>query len=72
MDDVDRAQMREQENRQDALAAQQRRAHPDDAPEESARWCIDCGEPIPEARRLAVPGCSRCVDCQQFAEDYGP
>jgi phage/conjugal plasmid C-4 type zinc finger TraR family protein len=26
--------------------------------------CIDCGEEIPEARRLAVPGCTRCVECQ--------
>ena len=30
----------------------------------SAHECEDCGEPIPEARRLAVPGCTRCVVCQ--------
>jgi len=30
----------------------------------SAAECIDCGEPIPRARRMAVPGCCRCVDCQ--------
>lgn len=30
--------------------------------------CEDCGEPIPEARRLAVPGCSRCTSCQQDAD----
>jgi len=28
------------------------------------RICLDCGEPIPEARRKAVPGCTRCVTCQ--------
>lgn len=27
--------------------------------------CLDCGEPIPEARRLAQPGCKWCVICQE-------
>jgi phage/conjugal plasmid C-4 type zinc finger TraR family protein len=27
--------------------------------------CIDCGRIIPLARRRAIPGCVRCVDCQQ-------
>jgi len=31
----------------------------------SALECADCGDPIPEARRLAVPGCTRCRDCQE-------
>jgi phage/conjugal plasmid C-4 type zinc finger TraR family protein len=35
---------------------------------ESAIVCEDCGEPIPEARRKAVPGCKRCVECQQEYE----
>ncbi len=26
--------------------------------------CEECGEPIPEARRKAVPGVRRCVACQ--------
>ncbi|HEU0277798.1 MAG TPA: DksA/TraR family C4-type zinc finger protein [Rhodanobacteraceae bacterium] len=26
--------------------------------------CEDCGEPIPEARRKAVPGVRLCVACQ--------
>lgn len=30
----------------------------------SAEECQDCGEPIPQARRQAVPGCNRCIDCQ--------
>lgn len=30
--------------------------------------CTDCGELIPEARRLAAPGCRRCIDCQEFSE----
>ncbi|MDK2124167.1 TraR/DksA C4-type zinc finger protein [Parachitinimonas caeni] len=30
--------------------------------------CCDCDEPIPEPRRLAVPGCQRCIDCQTLSE----
>lgn len=30
--------------------------------------CADCGEPIAEKRRQAVPGCTRCVTCQAEAE----
>jgi len=30
--------------------------------------CCDCGEPIPEARRLACPGAVRCVACQREVE----
>lgn len=26
--------------------------------------CIDCDAPIPEARRIALPGVLRCVSCQ--------
>lgn len=27
--------------------------------------CAECGEPIPEARRRAVPGVRLCIDCQR-------
>ena len=30
----------------------------------SAEFCVECDEPIPEARRLAVPGVQLCVACQ--------
>ena len=30
--------------------------------------CLDCGEPIPEARRRAVPEATRCVACQTELE----
>jgi phage/conjugal plasmid C-4 type zinc finger TraR family protein len=30
--------------------------------------CIDCEEIIPAARRKAVPGCARCVHCQEIHE----
>jgi len=35
---------------------------------ESALYCIDCDEPIPQARREAMKGCQRCVDCQGKVE----
>lgn len=30
--------------------------------------CAECGDKIPKARRLAVPGVQLCVDCQNYAE----
>ncbi len=30
---------------------------------ESLTHCADCEDPIPESRRLAVPGVKVCVDC---------
>ncbi len=35
---------------------------------ETLEFCAECGEPIPEARRLAVPGCRLCIDCQTERE----
>lgn len=69
MTDVfDRAQEREAELRADALA-DQARLHPQ--PEgESAQVC-GCGEPIPEARRRALPGVRTCVECQRDIERRG-
>jgi phage/conjugal plasmid C-4 type zinc finger TraR family protein len=31
---------------------------------ESEHFCLDCNEPIPEARRVAQKGCKYCIDCQ--------
>ena len=31
---------------------------------ESLHFCEECGEPIPEARRKALPGVRLCVACQ--------
>ncbi|SES68411.1 DksA/TraR family C4-type zinc finger protein [Paracoccus homiensis] len=30
----------------------------------SARFCAECDDPIPEARRRAIPGVQLCVECQ--------
>jgi len=32
---------------------------------ESLKECEECGEPIPEARRKAIPGVRLCINCQQ-------
>lgn len=32
---------------------------------ESLPECEECGEPIPEARREALPGVRLCLDCQK-------
>jgi phage/conjugal plasmid C-4 type zinc finger TraR family protein len=32
---------------------------------ESRTHCAECEEPIPEARRRAVPGVKLCIDCQK-------
>ena len=31
---------------------------------ESLEWCEECGEPIPERRRVALPGVRTCIACQ--------
>ena len=30
----------------------------------AAKYCEECGEDIPEARRKALPGVTTCVECQ--------
>ncbi|EAA8526600.1 TraR/DksA family transcriptional regulator [Salmonella enterica subsp. enterica serovar Cerro] len=34
----------------------------------SAEYCEECGEAIPEARRIVVPGCQTCAECQVVIE----
>jgi len=31
-------------------------------------YCNDCGIEIPPARRAAVAGCKRCIDCAEILE----
>lgn len=35
----------------------------------SAIDCEECGRPMPEARRFALPGIQTCVHCAQLNED---
>lgn len=44
----------------DALAKQ--------ALEPSLEECEECGDEIPEARRIAVPGCKLCIYCKEKSE----
>ena len=70
-DDVDRAGEREQMVRDHALQAQARRAGlAGKTMADSAEFCA-CGVVIPQARRRAVPGCQRCVACQEDIERSG-
>lgn len=39
---------------------------------ESRADCADCGEPIPEARRNAIPGVRLCVACQTERDKSEP
>lgn len=59
-DDMDRAQAINEQILDDALA-NHCRAMPKG---ESLTHCEDCGEPIPEGRRKASPGCRKCIICQ--------
>ncbi|WP_220710500.1 TraR/DksA family transcriptional regulator [Enterobacter cancerogenus] len=34
----------------------------------SAEHFSECGEDIPEARRVAMPGCKTCASCQEVLE----
>lgn len=60
----DRAQDLEALQRERALAAQAQCL-----PQGPTRMqCEDCGEAIPLKRRQAMPGCRRCLACQQQHE----
>jgi len=68
MSDIfDRAAAREQELRDDALAARERRARAGRAAVAAAHRAA-CEQPIPEARRRALPGVQTCVECQSDLE----
>lgn len=69
MDLVDHAQIVEMMHRESALAAHAR-GEPAIA---AATHCIEprCGVRIPEARRRAIPGVQRCIECQARIERAG-
>jgi phage/conjugal plasmid C-4 type zinc finger TraR family protein len=35
---------------------------------EAAKYCAECGEEIPKARRQALPGTKTCVACQSVRD----
>ncbi|OHX12294.1 TraR/DksA family transcriptional regulator [Chromobacterium sphagni] len=62
-DFFDRASELETEFREQALAR-----HFQQLQQSGYSHCEDCGDPIPQPRRAALPSCTRCVICQQLAE----
>jgi len=56
-------------NNMNAVAAVRRQLEKQ-ATEPSAEECEECGDEIPEARRLAVPGCKLCVFCKEKQERH--
>ncbi len=72
MDEADRAQELEYQHRAAALerrvmAARGVEPGPGDV-RDSADECMECGELIPSARQIAVPGCQLCVECAERIE----
>lgn len=67
MDVVDMAHDREEADRAAAI----KKACVKPGKNVSNWFCDDCLEGIPAARREAVQGCTRCVDCQEIAEQKG-
>jgi phage/conjugal plasmid C-4 type zinc finger TraR family protein len=65
MDIVDHAYVSEVGYLQDCLSAVQEIS---DVERVSLTHCEICGERIPEARRVAVPGVRLCIECQEELE----
>ncbi len=53
----------------DELARLRARAVPQG---ESLSHCAECAEPIPEARRAAIPGVKLCLDCMEERDSHMP
>lgn len=64
-DAADFASLLEEEQRQAAIA-RATAAAPGRGP--TMWYCEDCLQAIPEARRKALPSCTRCVECQSMVE----
>ena len=67
MDEID-VTNRRLEVEQAAIEAQLKAAREAAVSRDAAAECEDCGEEIPQARREAVPGCTRCAQCQERYE----
>lgn len=61
MDEIDQAQAYGEDFQAFVLKQQQRNREPANY---TGTDCLNCGDEIPEARRLAQPGCRRCIKCQ--------
>jgi DnaK suppressor protein len=70
MDDLDRAEQQERQQRQFAIKAALNSGIETEQPDEEngIRYCLDCGMEIPQERLEARPESVRCVDCKQIKE----
>ncbi len=62
-DPIDKAQELQEMFNKNALAKTQQKKTTC-----SLAFCEDCDEPIPEPRRKAIQGVTRCVNCQEIVE----
>lgn len=68
-DFIDHASAQEAKFNEVAIAHQLARGKSQDQ-RESAKYCIECGDKIPEARRRAISGCQYCTSCQEMLEKH--
>lgn len=57
-----------QDQIQDSINDEVRRARASLPQGVSLQYCEECGETIPEARRRALPGVRLCITCQEEAD----
>ena len=63
----------EQQQIEDSLSDEIARARRNIRKRPGLELCEECGEPIPEARRKAVPGVRLCIKCQEkWDKAHGP
>jgi len=61
MDDIDKANELAEKHRESAILKSVKSLKPN-----GIVYCIDCEAKIPEARKLAIPSCKRCIECQEL------
>ncbi|CDT98570.1 conserved hypothetical protein [Vibrio coralliirubri] len=66
-DFIDHASRHEAKFTEMAIASQRKRSL-QASQIESAHTCNECGDEIPELRRLAIAGCRYCAPCQAERE----
>ncbi|MFW2439585.1 MAG: TraR/DksA C4-type zinc finger protein [Arenicellales bacterium] len=70
MDQADMAEKLITEHLEQVIAAARGIAINTRASRTPVKKCIECNDLIPVKRRRAIPGCTRCVDCEADYESY--
>lgn len=66
-DFIDHASSNEAKFTEMAITSQRKRSV-QTSQQESAKECYECGDEIPEARRVVIAGCHYCAFCQAERE----